>query len=144
MSAQPIQAGLVAIKTANSALAALIGDRFYVDALPPGYKLPAVAFQVISFVPKAYVFARVGSQIKAARVQFDGYVTSVRSGGNVTRETLASAIRGAFERYNGTIGGVTVQDSFIEGERAGIEQLDTEGEADHVSIDIVFYIGGLS
>jgi len=129
---------IIAIKAANSTLTALVGSNFVKDALRQDTSYPAVKFQMISFVPKAYVFKRVPSQLKDARIQFDGYVKSVRSGGQITLETLAVAVRGAFERYSGTIGGKTIEDVFIDMESADMEDVDTNKETDHFRIDFIF------
>lgn len=139
-----IQTCVIAIKTANATLNALVGTRFYQDELPQEKGFPCVKFQVISRPRNAYVFAPVPSQLSKPRIQFDGYVQSVRSGGTVTRETLASAIRGAFDRYHGTIGGKTVQDVFIADEDEDLVAVDTSTEADHVRIDFTFHFGGES
>src|SRR5437868_3700524 len=93
---------LVALKTANMALNTLVGVRFYANWLPQNVAMPCVKFQKISAVTDdAMGPAIVNNKL---RIQMDGYVKAVRSGGTITIDTLRDALIGTFYGYSGTIG----------------------------------------
>lgn len=129
-----VQSALVAIKTADATLNTLVGTRFHPDTLPQGVSLPCVTFQVVSRT-RDYVFGSTLPTLADVRVQIDGYAAS-----SIDRSTLASALRGAFQRYSGTIGGETISDIRVVTEMEMIEQLDTETEAYRIMLDCVVNI----
>lgn len=133
-----IQTALVAIKTANVALNALIGTGFHPDVLPQWKPteqaitayLPKLRFQVISR-PN---FNAMGPGIVdyRARVQMDGYATT-----SALRTTLRSAIKGAFYGYSGTVGGETIKAILLDNEFEGVELLDTNTQAYRITMDFI-------
>lgn len=124
-----IQTALVAAKTANATLQALIGTRFHPDVLPQGVTLPAVCFQVISR-PNSNAFTPVIVDYHP-RVQMDGYAAT-----SALRTTLRSALVGCFYGYvNASIGGENIKSILIDNERESVEMLGTSTEAFRISID---------
>lgn len=130
-----IQTALVAIKTANAALNALIGTRFHPDILPQGVVLPCVRFQVVTR-PKVYTFGVV-PQISHPRVQLDGYAATP-----ALRTALATDIRGAFDMYSSSvaIGGHVIQGILILNEWEGVELVNTSIQAFRISMDLRVHI----
>jgi hypothetical protein len=123
-----IGTALTAIKSANSALNTLIGVRFYPDAFPQEFDLPAVCYQVVSTLPSlAMTPVMVNNRY---RVQLDGYAATP-----VLRSSLRNAMLNAFFGFSGTIGGEAVRSILIDTERMSVEQLNTEAEAYRVSMD---------
>jgi hypothetical protein len=125
-----MQTAMVAIKTANAGLNALIATRFHPDMLPQEVVLPAIMFQLISRIPDhAMTPVMVNHHM---RVQMDGYAST-----SADRTTLRSAMVSAFYGYSGSIGGESVKSILIDSERESIEQLDTEAECYRISIDFM-------
>lgn len=126
---------LVAIKTGNATLNTLISTRFHPDVLPQGVTLPAVRFQMISRVQPDYSF-QGRPDLANVRVQLDGYAAT-----EVARAALRAAMLGAFvpvsTRVEGSYGSETILDIRIEGEREGLEMLDTNTQARRISMDLI-------
>lgn len=126
-----VQTALYAIRAADATLAALISTRLYPDVLPQEATLPAVRYQVIGR-QRPYTFGNSLPSMATIRVQMDGY-----AGTSVNRSTLAAALRGAFNRAQGSYGGETVVDIRIENELEDIEMLNTNTEAYRIMLDMV-------
>ncbi len=125
-----LQTAMVAIKTANTALNALIGTRFSPDTFTQEVTLPAVTFQIISRVPDhAMTPVMVNHHM---RVQMDGYAAT-----SVLRTALRTAIVSAFYGYSGSIGGEAIKSILIDSERESVEMLDTVAQAYRISIDFI-------
>ena len=125
-----VATALVAIKTANATLNALVGTRFNPDVLPQGVALPAVRFQQISKPNSNAMGPRIVNY--HPRVQMDGYAASP-----VLRSALRLAMVNAFYGYSGTIGGETIKSILIDNERDDVEMLDTNTQAFRVGIDFI-------
>lgn len=123
-----LENALVAIKSANSTLNALIGTRFYPDVCPQQFAMPAVRFQEISYVPSDAMTPVIVNN--HYRVQMDGYAAT-----SILRAALRDALVSAFYGYSGSIGGETVKAILIDSERKFVEDLDTEAQSYVVSVD---------
>lgn len=119
-----IGTALVAIKSADSTLNALIGDRFHPNVLPQGVTLPAAWFQVDD-VERFHTFGP-SNAVYIATVSVNGFASSAAD-----RTTLASALRGAFGTYgkNASIGGEAIEGIVIESEDDAVEMLGSNVEA---------------
>lgn len=133
-----LQAALVTIKTADSALNTLIGTRFHPDALPQDVTLPCVTFQVISRIDADETF-NSDPTFTLARVQMDGYAAT-----SVLRSALRTALLNCFlmteaSGQNGTsmISGKRVQRIRKPRESESTEMLDTNTQAYRISIDFL-------
>jgi hypothetical protein len=129
-----IATALVAIKTANSTLNTLIGEKFRADALDQADTVPMVRFQVISRPRPDYTFAR-RPQLSSVRVQIDGYAAT-----SALRTALRTALIDCFmpsTRLNGSYGGETILDIRIVNEREGIEMLNTNVKACRITLDLI-------
>jgi hypothetical protein len=137
-----IQTAFAAITSGNSTLNALLagqlstdlattGVRMFPDVLPQFPVFPAARFQVISKTYD-YCFGPYAAQVSHTRVQVDGYAET-----STGRTTLSSAIRGAFDRYTGSIGGESVQDIRILNEFEMVEMLTATKRVYRILIDFM-------
>ena len=91
----------------NASVAAIVSTRIYPQKIPQEAALPAVAYSRISATRVKAHAAPTG--LARARVQ----VTCVAASYSVVKG-LATAVRKALEGVMGTVGGVTVQGSWLE------------------------------
>lgn len=108
----------------------VIGTRMFSDFLPQGSTLPAIVYDVIDTL--AYEHLGGIANIARARVQIDSLADS-RSAAN----SLADAVRIAFESYSGTIDDQYITStSLVEGERYGVirPEAGTDQRAQFVTI----------
>lgn len=120
-----LNTALVALKTANSTLNTLVGERFCPDVLPQGVTFPAVRFQELNR-QRPYTWGVPLPPLCQSIVLMAAYASSPAA-----RSTLADAIRAVFTSVTSqTAGGETVTGMMIDNEfSGGVEMLDTNVEA---------------
>lgn len=97
-----IEEGLVTYLSADSGVAAIAGDRIYINHLPQEPTFPAITFSNISSVP--YMTISEKGSMDRSRFQIDAW-----SQDPVEAKTLSNAIRAALEGYRGMMGNETVK-----------------------------------
>ena len=98
-----IQTAIVAMKTADTTLNTLVGQRFRPDVLAQQETLPAVCFQEISR-PRDFSFGIALPTLSHPMVLMKAYAAT-----SAARSALASAIRTAFSKVvSQSAGGITV------------------------------------
>ena len=125
-----LSSALVAIKSANSALNTLIGDRFNPNIRPQESASPSVRYTVISKT-NANAMSPVIVNYRA-RVQMDCYAST-----SVNRSSLRSAVVTAFYGYAGVIGGETIRSILIDHELEGVESVGQVAEIFVSTIDFI-------
>lgn len=129
-----LQTALTALKTANAALHALIGQNFTPDIFPQEIEMPAARFIQISKVERDYTFAG-RPQLCTIRVQVDGIAPT-----SAERTTLREAIINCFlpvTRVSGVYGGETILDIRTDGAITAVDRLDSEHEAYRATLDFI-------
>jgi hypothetical protein len=130
-----VQTAMVAVKSANATLQALVGTRFHPDEAEQNTALPNVVFQEI-VTTWTYAFGGI-SQMTHCHIQIDGYATT-----SANRTILSEAIMGAFDRTQGTFGGETVQDIKLLARRKTKEMTNTNTAAYRVTFDFMVDFSG--
>jgi hypothetical protein len=120
-----LYSGLVAIKSANSTLNALVASRFYPDVAPQEAELPYIVFQEISRT-RDKTWGVPLPALSHTTVMMKCYAAT-----SIARGALVSAVLNAFcSTTQQTIGGATIPGIEIDNEiGGGTEMLDTEIEA---------------
>ena len=125
-----IEEALYTRLSTHAGLSALVGTRIYPSVMPQGVILPAVTYRQIS---GARVHA-MGSDAGLARPRFQ---LSCWSTTYSQAKDVAAQLRAALQRWRGTLGGVTVQDTFIKDESdlfepdTGFHRVELEFEINH-------------
>lgn len=96
--------------TGHAGTFALVKKRIYPLRIPQGPTYPAVRYQVIG-APRTHLMGADLGEVHA-RVQIDCYAQTYDGA-----HTLATQVRGALSRWEGTAGGVTVIHVFLDDER---------------------------
>lgn len=110
---------------AVSAVTDLVGTRVFPAPLPQGQTLPAVTYQRVSGARESAMGSDTG--VAHPRIQVDCWASSYSG-----VKALATAVRGALQRYSGTIATVEIQDSFLKND---IDLFEDEIEANRVMLD---------
>lgn len=97
-------------------MSAQVGTKIYRSVLPQSVVYPAISYQRISTTRESAMGADIG--VATARVQVDSWAET-----HAGAETVAALVRGALQRWNGTVESVVVLDTFIEDERHETEQV---------------------
>lgn len=104
-----LEAALFTRLTTHAGLAAIIGTRAYPVLLPQNPTLPAVVYQRISTRrPHA---GGVDTGVAIPRFQVTGWATTA-----LGAKDLKEQMRAALQRWRGTVAGILVMDTFLEGE----------------------------
>lgn len=109
---------------ADTAIAALIGERMYVTQAPQGVTAPYVVYLVVTENP----IYGVGSVNDDVVIQYSVFASTYAQ----TR-TIAKAIRANLENAFGTIGGVSV--ALIKYSGLGANEREKESQLAHISYD---------
>ena len=102
-----IEATLYSLLSADAAVAALVSDRIYPIYLPQTPTYPAVAYRRNSTSPVSLLSA--DTNLLAARFEVAAFSKSFDQ-----CIDLADKLRAALQRYQGTVGGVVVEDIMLD------------------------------
>lgn len=125
-----VEKAIKALLDADTGVGDECGDRIYPSLLPEDETLPAISYFRVSTVRDPKMGA--DSLVVQARIQVDCHASSYSAA-----KDLRDAVRTAVQRYSGTVGGVTIQQIFIEGER---DDFEPKNRIHTVSFDLqIFY-----
>lgn len=97
------------------AVTALVGARVYAEYAPESATVPYLVVQATAAVRAAAM------GVDAGVLETTLEVTCV-AGSAEARDALGEAVRGAVQRYRGTVAGVTVQDTFVVNQADGWDE----------------------
>lgn len=119
-----IKAGLYSFLTGSTPIAAVVGTRVYPMLVPQGAAYPAITYQIVS---NNHIRSHGGSsQLAYVRVQINSWAATAAAA-----DSLQELIRNRMDGYAGTMGSVTVQSCFLDGERDAFEPSPGD-EADRI------------
>ena len=113
----------------HGGLSALVGTRIRPVTLGQDEKLPAVTFFEVS----ASRFSASGSDVGVVRKRFQ---ISAWGASAPSARDVATQIRLALQRWNGTVGGIVIQDTYIENE---LDIYDPATEVYHRPVDVEIF-----
>ena len=100
------------ILSATSGVTAVVSTRIYPDQAPQNAAFPYICFQLLQTSP---LDTKEGvSKLDTLLVQVDCYTTSYD-----TAQSLSELVRGALDRYRGTINGHVVDKIIFTGQSSG-------------------------
>jgi hypothetical protein len=127
-----LETGLYTYLAASTPITALVSDRIFPNAIPPGEAFPCVTFNRIGGEQPHHMTA--AAVIQSARIQVDCWGKDPDGDGYEDAATIAEAIRNRLDGYRGSMGSVTVRTCHLDSQRDDYEA-PTDGSG--VGIDRV-------
>ena len=126
-----IETALYTLLDNDAGLAAIVGDRIYPVEAPEGAARPLLVYSVVSSVSEP----AFGADSALKRSRFTLLAASDDSA--LDAATTARAALAAVRRYRGTVGGITIQDIFVEND--GTDFRDPQGKIWYRAADIIIH-----
>lgn len=120
-----IEESLFTRLSTHAGLSALVSARIYPLILPQKPTLPAVTYTRVS----GERVSAMGADTVIARPRFQ---VSCFASTYASARAVAAQVRAALQRWRGTVGGVVIQDSFIESE---IDLYEDDTKLYHTALD---------
>jgi len=114
-------------------VSAIIGQRFFPDAIPQNEQIPAAVYQQISSVADETLDGASG--LTFARYQISAWAATRREA-----KTLAEAIRFRLQSFRGDMGDVSVQDVSLIDRRDGYEPAVQNAQQSRHGVQLDFQI----
>ena len=102
-----IESALYTKLSTDSGVSALVGDRIYPLIVAQGALSPSIRYQTVTKSRESAMGSDSG--ITFARIQIDSFASTY-----LAAKTVAEAVRGALQRFRGTVIGIEIQSLFIE------------------------------